>query len=281
MNAVSLLDKWQMMQAILADRALSATAKNVAARLLHHLNTKNSRCSPSYETLARGIGLVRRRAMAGVQELEKAGWISVERTTHEKSKGAERGLPSNNFAFDWDRCKEADPSAENDTTLVHDSTLASAEDDTSPSAVSDTPLVPNSALALVPDSAPKQGNIKPGIETGNKSVLRAALRTGFDEWLSHYPRKASRGRAETAYRRIIESREATHEELVSGAIRYSTERAGENPKFTLYPATWLNGKSWLDEPTAPVPHQSRNPRDRLSAAQEMALAGGWGGTSHE
>ena len=37
---------------------------------------------------------------------------------------------------------------------------------------------------------------------------------------------------------------------IAGAQRYAGERAGEDPKFTKHPATWLRGGCWEDEPPA-------------------------------
>ena len=41
------------------------------------------------------------------------------------------------------------------------------------------------------------------------------------------------------------------EALIAGARRYAIERAEEDPRYTEYPATWLNGGCWTDEASGP------------------------------
>ncbi len=72
MAAVTLLQKWQLLQAILADADLPATAKVVAARMLDYLHTQTGRCCPSYQSLADGTGLKRRAIIYAVQALRRA-----------------------------------------------------------------------------------------------------------------------------------------------------------------------------------------------------------------
>jgi hypothetical protein len=236
----------------LADPQLSATAKNIAARLLHHFNCSSGWCAPSYETLARGIGLERRRAMAGVRELEQAGWIIVGRTSHEKAKGARIALPSNNFAFDWCRLQN-EASAEDGTNLVHDPALTSAENGTRASAISDTPLVPYSAPPLVPDMAPKHGKIKPGRETGKKSKTRARKsdpeqNPNFIEFLAAFPKRTDARRAAEEYERVLNRQEAAAQEILARAQDYAVARHGQDPQYTKSPFNWLRDKRWRDEP---------------------------------
>jgi hypothetical protein len=91
---------------------------------------------------------------------------------------------------------------------------------------------------------------------------------GFAEFWQVYPRRVARGAAEKAYHRIIRSREATEAELLAGAMRYAGQRDGEDAQFTKHPATWLNGKCWMDEP----PPNGGRPRSYLdSIAAGLAL----------
>jgi hypothetical protein len=70
----------------------------------------------------------------------------------------------------------------------------------------------------------------------------------FEQFYSAYPRKEARGRAEKAFRAIMKSKDApTVEQLIAGIERYKqtdTFKAG----YVKMPATWLNDKSWLDQP---------------------------------
>ncbi|MFE2912865.1 hypothetical protein [Kitasatospora indigofera] len=82
-------------------------------------------------------------------------------------------------------------------------------------------------------------------------------------WLV-YPKKRAREEAKKAWCQAIE-RGADPQKIVDAATGYARERAGEDPKFTKYPATWLNKGCYDDEPdTAP----GQRPPLR-------AVAGGW------
>lgn len=83
----------------------------------------------------------------------------------------------------------------------------------------------------------------------------------FEEWYHLYPRKRGRGQAEKAFRAARKHTDL--ETLVAGVKRYAAERAGEDARFVKHPATWLNGKCWLDEP-----EESGGRDDIATAVQE-------------
>jgi hypothetical protein len=66
----------------------------------------------------------------------------------------------------------------------------------------------------------------------------------FDDWYQHYPRKAARGQAEKAWCSLNPSDELI--DTMIAAIK-SQDYSGKEPGFIPHPATWLNGKRWLDE----------------------------------
>jgi hypothetical protein len=74
----------------------------------------------------------------------------------------------------------------------------------------------------------------------------------------------AKGAAAKAYRRIIRNREATEAELLAGAMRYAAQRDGDDPQFTKHPATWLNGKCWMDE-VSPSRGRPRSYLDTIAA----------------
>lgn len=94
---ISLLTKWRLLQAIVADPQLDAVSKLVATRLLGHCNTKTGRCDPSYQTIADALGYSRRHVIRSMQRLASAGWVQV----HHRGQG--RQAHSNQFQFRWDR----------------------------------------------------------------------------------------------------------------------------------------------------------------------------------
>ena len=95
-------------------------------------------------------------------------------------------------------------------------------------------------------------------------------RHGFAEFYQVYPRHVARGAAERAYRRIVKNGEATEADLLAGAMRYAAAQDGKDPTYTKHPATWLNGKCWLDEP-APASARPRSYLDSIRAGLAVHL----------
>lgn len=65
-------------------------------------------------------------------------------------------------------------------------------------------------------------------------------------WLT-YPKKKAREEAKKAWIAAIE-RGADPQRIVDASTAYARERAGEDPQYTKYPATWLNKGCYDDEP---------------------------------
>lgn len=66
----------------------------------------------------------------------------------------------------------------------------------------------------------------------------------FEDFYRSYPRKVGRGAAEKVWARLRPSPELLAE-MLSALNRWDVPT---DPKFIPHPATWLNGKRWLDEP---------------------------------
>lgn len=102
------------------------------------------------------------------------------------------------------------------------------------------------------------------------SHLHGREASEFDEWYHLYPHKVQRGAAERAFPRARHS--ASLDELKAGVRRYvaskPADRAWQNP------ATWLNGKGWLDDP-APAPQARGSPQQpRPPSMADIARAFG-------
>jgi hypothetical protein len=79
----------------------------------------------------------------------------------------------------------------------------------------------------------------------------------FGAWYSAYPLHKARGDAEKAWVRAVRERADPHA-LIEAAKRYAKQRAGQEPKFTKHPATWLNQKCWLDEEPPPASPETQS-----------------------
>jgi hypothetical protein len=121
-------------------------------------------------------------------------------------------------------------------------------------------------------STPRDGSKKRKEETG----------AAFAEFWRAYPRRVARDAAARAFERAIE-RGADPAALIAGAQRYAAERAGQDPKYTKHPATWLNAGCWADEPAGDVtidqqgnvvaverPQQRAQPQGYAEAAEMLA-----------
>jgi hypothetical protein len=91
----------------------------------------------------------------------------------------------------------------------------------------------------------------------------------FESFWQVYPKRVGRLQAEKSYSRIVSSG-ISADVLVAGAGRYAAERAGDDPRFTKHPATWLNGGCWTDEPQAP----SRPAKPKFGTGFQGFLNGG-------
>jgi hypothetical protein len=85
------------------------------------------------------------------------------------------------------------------------------------------------------------------------------LPIGFDDFWRIYPKKVDRGEALRAFVKAREN--APFEDIVLGAMRYATERTGQDPRFTKHPATWLSKACWTD-PTLAQRHSFLEPRQQ-------------------
>lgn len=65
----------------------------------------------------------------------------------------------------------------------------------------------------------------------------------FDDFWNAYPRKIAKGNAESAWKKIKPDEQLLQEILDAIAKQKPT---WTDPKFIPHPATWLNGKRWLD-----------------------------------
>jgi hypothetical protein len=107
--------------------------------------------------------------------------------------------------------------------------------------------------------------IEPQKEEKKETRERAS---DFEVWYRSYPHKVQRGAAERAWPKARSL--ASLDELIAGVVRYVASKPADRPYQN--PATWLNGKGWLDQPAAPPqarasPERPMNPT--LAAAYRL------------
>lgn len=83
--------KYAFLWRLMADDALSASAKCVAVTLLLKFhNAKTGQCNPSFAAIAKATGRSRRAIFPAVTELKDGGWISIESTKGGSSTNTNR-----------------------------------------------------------------------------------------------------------------------------------------------------------------------------------------------
>lgn len=85
----------------------------------------------------------------------------------------------------------------------------------------------------------------------NKKVI---IKEEFENFYSAYPRKESKGKAETAYEKALKDG-VTSTDLLDGVKRYCKHIKKDciERQFIKLPATWLNQKCWEDKYTVDIP----------------------------
>jgi hypothetical protein len=74
----------------------------------------------------------------------------------------------------------------------------------------------------------------------------------FETWWKQVPRRVAKAAAAKIFRRIVEKREATVDQLMAGIIRYAGEVANREERYVAHPSTWLSQGRWHDEPAKPA-----------------------------
>lgn len=68
----------------------------------------------------------------------------------------------------------------------------------------------------------------------------------FDAWYAEYPRKRGKGQAIKAY--WIARKKADPEQLLAAVRSQAPMLMAKGAELCPYPATWLNGERWADQP---------------------------------
>ena len=89
----------------------------------------------------------------------------------------------------------------------------------------------------------------------------------FERFWQAYPRKVGRVNAEAAFKKVD-----VEESVLMAALerhKRSDQWKKDNGQFIPHPATWLNGKRWEDEESAPVLTSRQMDEDELAAIRRM------------
>ncbi len=86
-----------------------------------------------------------------------------------------------------------------------------------------------------PDNPPVKGGIEDEEEIASRCL----------EIYNAYPKKIAKGAALKSIRRAL--RKVEYSVLLEAVQAFAEARAGEDPQFTPYPASWFNAERWNDD----------------------------------
>lgn len=101
-----------------------------------------------------------------------------------------------------------------------------------------------------------EDNLQTKNSTGEKKHTNSRAKADeFEAWYRHYPHKVQRGAAERAFSKARSL--ASLDDLIAGVHRYVASKPPDRQWQN--PATWLNGKGWMDAPAAVTPRANGPP----------------------
>lgn len=109
-----------------------------------------------------------------------------------------------------------------------------------------TPAVPQGSTST-PENPPQMedGGDRREKKDSPPAAQPDQIEADFEAWYAIYPLHKARGAAIKGYRAARRAG-AAQADLIAAAQRYRDDPA-RKPEFTKHPATWLNGRCWLDD----------------------------------
>ena len=260
-------EKFKWLNALNADKDVDGRPFKVAFAISQYFDVETGEtCRLSDITIAAKTGLPVRCVLRARIILRDRGWLSWRRTKDGSFYCPEPGAAQPAARKAQRRCAPQDtsPAAQTKPSTIPQDTPPAADQDTPPAAQTSllSPLEKNigrkkdsspSQLDLLAKDLPdEQPSTQPEPVPRRSSKKESNAPTRFPEFWSVYPRKDDKKAAEAAYARAVRKGDVTEGQLIARAERYAAERAAENPFFTKYATTWLNGECW-GNPSAPKP----------------------------
>ena len=242
------------------DQELNATDLRVLLAISSHCRTTDREAWPSQSSIAEQLSLARESVSRSVARLEKRGHLRVQRVFG--LRGEQR---SNRYFVPLDIGVHGDLP---EFTPVTVSSPPPWLDDHTPLdefvTPPVTPAITHNRERLTENVEQETFSLTPKVPKDSKPKMIAGK---FEEFWSIYPKKQSRGQAESAYAKAI--KQTDHDQIISGLQRsIQSDHRFQNKQYTPMASTWLNAKGYLDsfsgnEPTAAKPTQA----DLLRAAR--------------
>ena len=256
------VDRLHWLQRIAADRRLPPLAAHVAIALTGFFNNRTGNAWPSIGRLADDLRISERWVRQNIAALKDCGHLAVEfgggrSSTNTYTMIAGGAAETRNASSGFPGDKPGTPVqgfGDKPGTIVH---LNPERQFRKTRNASSGELIERTYRKELFNSLEQSPPETRSAESASKSSWKPVIdETSFEEFWRAFPRKKAKGAAEKAYAAILAKRLASPAELLDGVRAYAAARANEDPKYTQHPATWLNGKGWLDQPE---PTTSRTP----------------------
>jgi hypothetical protein len=277
-------DQFAWLRQVAYDRGLPQAASRVAAALTKYFNYRDHDgwAWMSQDTIALDLGVTDRTVRQALSDLVKRGHLIAKRRgmretnlyhlalKNEESDRKESSSHDRKEPSDHDR---KNPSAQSGVTGKNTSS-----DRKNPVKVTGSVLPPN------PTNEPNEvESDSPRFDLGEDSRRRPGQKTtdeiddSFEEWWKQVPRKVAKTAAAKTFRRIVEKREATVDQLLAGIIRYAGEVANREERYIAHPGTWLSQGRWQDEPAKPAGDVIDSDGNPVAAPPPYRPPPQWGG----
>lgn len=274
-------NKFRWLEQVNGDHSLPPLACKVSFWLSTFINRKTGTAWPSHDTLAQKAGCSRRGLQMTVDSLVAAGHLKIEinkgrghtnvyRMAFKATKNANPSSPFEEekcepqFAFSDDKMRK--PRQENAQSATAKMRKVRQEN-ANPSSHNtfDEPFE-----GVEPFDEHSEGYSEGPPIIPPKRAPRRSEERGFDEFWQAFPRRKAKGAAQKAFDKAAKT--TSPATIIAGARRYAAEEQGKDPKYTKYPATWLNGQCWLDEPDTSINgHGALIDQDGQPIAEPMAV----------
>lgn len=238
-------DRFKWIQRVARDLQLHPNARLLAVVIADFSNSKSGVAYPSQKTLATILGLSTRTIMNLLPQIVERGHIEI-------IPGNGRGHASEYVIKDETHFTLFDTKGCNE---IH----------------------PSNSERVKPDALKgeirRRKRVKPVSHQPITEPIEEPIEYISDPFLDFwdvYPRRVSRGSAEKSFRQALKRCDV--KSIIEGARRYALDRAGQDPKYTKHPATWLNGDCWADE-TQPEPHHATGLESAARALHAFATRG--------
>lgn len=280
-------NRFAWLEAIAADSELSSHAARAAIVISSHLSRTKGDAWPSIKTIAACAGSPRRTVERAIAELCKAGYLERRR----------RGFSlSNSYVI-----PDTSPHRCNADLVSIPATGGGNGPDSPAKGGGNDDAIPAMCGGSVPppladhsrhewrtnpliepiEDNPKEETYPPASEIEVSAAARESSppdwKQGFEAFWVQYPRKKGKGAAEKAYKAALKIVGA--ETLMAACLRFSAAedaayRKGKEAQYTPHASTWLNRRSWEDEPDPVVTEVNRpaaTNADRKALQADVAL----------